>query len=139
MRELYKATMTNIGGRDGKVYSPDGKFSFKVATPESMSGKPSDDTNPEQLFAAGYSSCFNGALNLVLRKNKVKFKETKVTADVSLLEDPADGGFLLAVKMVISIDGLSLDETARYAELAHTVCPYSKAVSGNIDVELKVV
>lgn len=139
MRELFKATMTNVGGRNGKVFSPDGKLTLNVALPETMGGKPGDDTNPEQLFAAGYSSCFNGALNNVLKKSKVKYDETKVTVDVLLLEDPADMGFMLAVKIQVSISGLDKDAAMKYTELAHKMCPYSKAVQGNIDVKLEIV
>ena len=78
MKVLYTAVVTNTGGRSGKAYSTDGKFEVNVAMPVEMGGKDPDATNPEQLFAAGYSSCFNGALELVLRKNRVRFESTQL-------------------------------------------------------------
>ena len=96
-------------------------------------------TNPEQLFAAGYSSCFNGALGRVLRLNRVAYESSTVTAIVTLYEDPEDNGFKIGVKMQASIKGLNLDEARKYIELAHTVCPYSKAIKGNVEVELEVI
>ena len=139
MKVLYKTVVTNTGGRSGKAYSSDEKFEVNVATPVEMGGKDQDATNPEQLFAAGYSSCFNGALELVLSKNRVKYESSTVTATVSLLEDPEDKGFKIAVHLQASVKGISLEEARKYMELAHTVCPYSKATRGNVEVTLEVV
>lgn len=139
MKELYKAVVTNTGGRSGKSYSHDNKLSLDVATPKEMGGKETDATNPEELFAAGYSACFNGALELVLRRDKVRFESSTVTANVSLLEDPSDNGFKIGVHMQASVKGISLDDAKKYVELAHTVCPYSKATRGNVEVTLEVV
>jgi osmotically inducible protein OsmC len=139
MKVLYTAVVTNTGGRSGKAYSSDGKFEVNVATPVEMGGKDPDATNPEQLFAAGYSSCFNGALELVLRKNRVRFESTQVAASVSLLEDPEDNGFKIAVHLQASVKGIGKEEAEKYVKLAHEICPYSKATRGNVEVTLEVV
>ncbi len=136
MKVLYEATMTNTGGREGNVEAPDGSLKLKIAPPEK---KISDATDPEQLFAAGYSSCFNGALELKLRQGRAKYESTSVTAKVRLLEDPSDSGFRIGVTLVVAIKGLNLEDARRFTEQAHDFCPYSKATRGNIDVELEVV
>ena len=136
MKVLYEATMTNTGGREGHVDAPDQSLSLKILPP----GK--DDmeaTNPEQLFAAGYSSCFNGALELMLKRGRAKYETSTVTAKVRLLEDPEDKGFRTGVTLICSVKGLSLDEAREYVDKAHGFCPYSKATRNNIDVELVVV
>ena len=139
MKVLYSTQMINNGGRNGQSFSPDGSFSWDVATPKEMGGNNTKATNPEQLFAAGYGACFHGALELVLSKARVTYESSKVTATVSLIEDPVDKGFKIAVRMQVSIKGLDKETTEKYVKLAHTVCPYSKATKGNIDVELEVV
>ena len=139
MKTYFTAVATNTGGRDGTISSPDGVLDLKVATPVEMGGQTPGKTNPEQLFAAGYSSCFNGALNQILKKNKVEHGETRVTARVSLLEDPADKGFMLAVKIQVSIDGLGFEDARTYAAMAHHMCPYSKAIAGQVDVTLEIL
>ena len=139
MKVLYTAVVTNTGGRSGKAYSTDGKFEVNVAMPAEMAGKDPDATNPVQLFASGYSSCFYGALELVLRTNRDRLVSTQVTASVSLLEDPEDNGFKIGVHMQASVKGISKEEAEKYVKLAHEVCPYSKATRGNVEVTLEVV
>jgi peroxiredoxin, Ohr subfamily len=140
MKSLYTATMTNTGARKGKAASPDGNFVLQMVTPAEMGGNPKDQgTNPEQLFAATYSSCFNGALQHILRQDKVEYEGSTVTADVSLVEDPTDNGFRIGAALTISVKGIPLDKAKEYAQKAHAFCPYSKAIRGNVDVELKVV
>lgn len=94
-------------------------------------------TNPEQLFAAGYAACFDSALQLVARTERVKV-ETEVTANVSLLKDEADQGYKLGVTLQVKGEGVSASELEALVKKAHGVCPYSKATSGNIDVTLEV-
>ncbi|MEI6102156.1 MAG: organic hydroperoxide resistance protein [Eubacteriales bacterium] len=140
MKRIYTATMTNTGARNGKAISPDGSFSLQMVTPAEMGGNGKDPgTNPEQLFAATYSSCFNGALQHILRLNKVSFESSTVRADVSLVEDPSDSGFQVAATLTVSIKGLSLDQAKDYTNKAHLFCPYSKAIRGNVDVQIEVV
>lgn len=139
MKVLQVSTVTNTGGRSGKAVSDDGYLVLDIVRPAEQKEKGIPGTNPEQLFAAGYSSCFNGALGRVLRLNRVAYESSTVTAIVTLYEDPEDNGFKIGVKMQASIKGLNLDEARKYIELAHTVCPYSKAIKGNVEVELEVI
>jgi osmotically inducible protein OsmC len=96
-------------------------------------------TNPEQLFAAAYSACFNGALQLVLERARVKYESSKVTAIVSLVEDPIDKGLKLSARIQAAIDGVDKETAEKYVKLAHNICPYSKAVKGNVEVEIEVL
>jgi lipoyl-dependent peroxiredoxin len=135
MEALYTAKATATGGRAGKVTSSDGVLDVGLAMPKSLGGSGAEGaTNPEQLFAAGYAACFDSALNLVARQEKKKI-ESKVAAEVSLGKD-TDGGFKLGVVLTVAVSGVDLDEAKQLVEKAHGVCPYSKATSGNIDVEL---
>lgn len=136
MKTLYTASVNATGGRNGKVKSENGIVDFDVRMPKALGGANDDYLNPELLFAAGYSACFDSALNLVLQQNKVK-AETTVKADVSIgqLEN---GGFGLAAVLTISVLGISLEDAKLYAEKAHQICPYSNATRNNIDVELIV-
>lgn len=133
MKKLYATTMVNTGGRTGEANAPDGSLSLKIAPP----GSGSDATNPEQLFAAGYSSCFNSALALVLQRAHVKAEST-VTAIVSLYEREAFD-YIIGVELEGHIEGVSAEQTQEFLEKAHEVCPYSKATRGNVEVTLKAV
>jgi lipoyl-dependent peroxiredoxin len=135
MEALYTAKATATGGRAGKVISSDGVLDVGLAMPKSLGGSGAEGaTNPEQLFAAGYAACFDSALNLVARQEKKKI-ESKVAAEVSLGKD-TDGGFKLGVVLTVAVSGVEFDEAKQLVDKAHGVCPYSKATSGNIDVEL---
>lgn len=134
MKKLYSTTMKNTGGRAGEVSAPDNSLSLKIAPPGSGVA---DATNPEQLFAAGYSSCFNSALELVLKRENIKAAST-VTAIVSLYEKE-QFDFIVGVELEGHIEGVSKEETQALLEKAHLVCPYSKATRGNIEVVLKAV
>ncbi|MCA1055473.1 organic hydroperoxide resistance protein [Rossellomorea aquimaris] len=136
MDALYTAKATAKGGRAGKVTSSDGVLDLNLAMPKSLGGNGAEGaTNPEQLFAAGYSACFDSALNLVAGQAKKKI-ESEVTAEVSIGKD-TDGGFKLAVVLSVAVGGVELDEAKQLVEKAHTVCPYSKATDGNIEVQLE--
>ncbi|MEG2504566.1 MAG: organic hydroperoxide resistance protein [Carnobacterium sp.] len=134
-KQLYQTKAINTG--NGESHLPDGSFSVKISTPKDMGGK-GQGSNPEQLFALGYSACFNSALELVMGQEKVSGK-SQVTATVELLSDPSDNGFKLAVELDVAIEGKELDQVQELADKAHHVCPYSKATSGNIDVTVKAV
>lgn len=135
MKVLYTAGATATGGRNGQVKSDNGVLDLQVRAPKAMGGANDDYTNPEQLFAAGYAACFDSALNHTIRLEKVKTKETSVTAKVSI--GPLDGGaFGLAVELAVNIPEVSIEEAQRLTERAHQVCPYSNATRNNIEVKL---
>jgi len=138
IEKIYTAEATATGGRNGNVKSSDGVLDVEVRTPKEMGGAGGAFSNPEQLFAAGYSACFDSALSLVIRTAKIQTGETKVTAQVSIGKNGA-GGYGLAVKLQISIPDVSPEVAHSLAEKAHQVCPYSNATRGNIEVELEIV
>ncbi|MCQ4249369.1 organic hydroperoxide resistance protein [Pseudomonas stutzeri] len=134
---LYTATATATGGRDGRAVSPDGMLDVKLATPRELGGQGGDGTNPEQLFAAGYSACFIGALKFVAGQQKQQLPaDTSITGQVGIGQIP--GGFGLEVQLNVSLPGLDQAVAEQLTEAAHQVCPYSNATRGNIDVRLKV-
>ncbi|WP_410637263.1 organic hydroperoxide resistance protein [Amycolatopsis sp. lyj-346] len=132
---LYTAVATARGdGRNGEVTSSDGVIDESLAIPKEMGGPGGDKTNPEQLFAAGYSACFHSALQLVARQAKVTLNGSTVTAEVSVLKQ--DAGFGLGVALNVSLPGLEQAQADQLVEQAHQVCPYSNATRGNIEVAL---
>ena len=134
---LYTAEATAVGdGRNGEVHSSDGVIDEKLAIPKEMGGAGGLHTNPEQLFAAGYSACFHSALRVVARRAKVDPGDSTVTAQVGI--GPEHGAFGLVVTLIIQIPGLERELVRELAEAAHQVCPYSRATRGNISVELRV-
>ena len=138
MSVLYKATATSTGGRDGRAVSSDKALDVQLAAPRELGGNGAAGTNPEQLFAAGYSACFLSAMKFVAGQRKQALPgDTTVTADVGV--GPNDkGGFALDVELRISLPGL--DETAarELVDAAHTVCPYSNATRNNVDVRVRL-
>lgn len=135
---LFETTMINTGGRTGKSFSPDHSFSLDIAPDKAISGVETTATNPEQLFAAGYSACFNSALQSVLRRNQVAYESTEVSASVALYLEPVEHAYSIGVKIRATVKGIPLEEAKKWVDVAHTVCPYSKAVHGNVDVQLEV-
>ncbi len=137
MKTLYTASATATGGRNGHVKSENGILDLQVRMPKALGGANDDYTNPEMLFAAGYSACFDSALNRVITLSKTKTGTTSVTAKVSIgaIEN---GGFGLAVEMDVNIPEVSLEEAKQLVDKAHQICPYSNATRGNIEVLLSV-
>ncbi|MFF7339095.1 organic hydroperoxide resistance protein [Streptomyces sp. NPDC008163] len=132
----YTAVATAENGRDGRVASDDGKLDVVVNPPKEMGGSGAG-TNPEQLFAAGYSACFQGALGVVARQEKADISGSTVTAAVSIGKTEA-GGFGLEVAITATIPNVDRATAQALIEKAHQVCPYSNATRGNIKVELAV-
>ncbi|MCX5201388.1 organic hydroperoxide resistance protein [Streptomyces sp. NBC_00237] len=132
----YTAVATAENGRDGRVATDDGKLDVVVNPPKEMGGSGAG-TNPEQLFAAGYSACFQGALGVVARKEKVDITGSTVTAKVGIGSTEA-GGFGLEVAISATIPNVDEATAKSLVEKAHQVCPYSNATRGNIKVELSV-
>ncbi|MGE4513294.1 MAG: organic hydroperoxide resistance protein [Chryseobacterium sp.] len=137
MKILYTTKVTATGGRNGHVKSDNGVLDLEVKMPKALGGANDDFANPEMLFAAGYSACFDSALNRVISLSKTKTGETTVTAEVSIgqLEN---GGFGLAVQLDVNIPEVSLEEAQSLTEKAHEICPYSNATRNNIEVKLSV-
>ena len=133
----YTAVATAENGRDGRVASDDGKLDVVVNPPKELGGS-GEGTNPEQLFAAGYSACFQGALGLVARKAKADISGSTVTAKVGFGSLP-EGGFGLKVALEAHIPNVDEATAKDLLEQAHQVCPYSNATRGNIEVGLGVV
>jgi Ohr subfamily peroxiredoxin len=137
---LYTAKATAEGGREGHTASDDGRLDVKLVPPASMGG-PEDGvgTNPEQLFAAGYASCFHSALKIVARRMKLDADDSTVTAEVSI--GPGEGmlGYGLATKLTVALPKVEdRAQAQQLVETAHQVCPYSNATRGNMNVELSL-
>jgi Ohr subfamily peroxiredoxin len=137
MKAMYTAEATATGGRNGHVKSENDVLDLEVRMPKAMGGASDDYANPEMLFAAGYSACFDSALNLVIKKGEIKTGETSVNAKVSIGQIE-NGGFGLAVELAVNIPEVSLEQAQKLVEQAHQVCPYSNATRGNIEVKLTV-
>lgn len=138
MQALYQASATATGGRNGQVKSSDGVLDLEVRMPKELGGTGGAFTNPEQLFAAGYSACFDSALNLVIRMQKVTTGTTSVTAEVAIGKNDA-GGFGLSATLKVHIPGVEREVAQALVEKAHEVCPYSNATRGNMPVTLEIV
>jgi lipoyl-dependent peroxiredoxin len=134
---LYTAVATAHGGRTGRVQSDDGLIDMSLAMPTSLGGPGGKGTNPEQLFAAGYSACFESAVLLVARKQKASVQDVVITAHVTIGKVD-DGGFGLSVELHGKLTGLEKPVAQALMEAAHQVCPYSRATRGNIPVQLVV-
>jgi len=135
---LYTAHATSTGGREGTSKSSDGVLDVKLTTPKEMGGNGAVGTNPEQLFAAGYSACFIGAMKYVAMTQKIALPaDTSIKADVGI--GPIPAGFGIQVALNISIPGMDKAEADKLVQAAHQVCPYSNATRGNIDVTLNLV
>ena len=139
MTPLYTAHASAQGGRDGVAASDDGKLEVRLSTPKELGGLGGEGTNPEQLFAAGYSACFLGALKFVAAQNKVALPaETHVEANVGIGKRNDGTGFGLVVELKASLPGLSQEQATDLLHKADVVCPYSHAIRGNVQVTLSV-
>ncbi len=135
MKTIYTAAATATGGRNGHVKSDNNVLDLEVRMPKSLGGANDNYTNPEQLFAAGYSACFDSALNLIIKKEQIQTGETSVTAKVGIVQ-LENGGFGLEVELTANIPGVSNEQAFELVGKAHQVCPYSNATRGNIEVKL---
>ncbi|PTO72715.1 organic hydroperoxide resistance protein [Vibrio splendidus] len=135
MTTLYTTSATAMAGRNGQVSTDDNLLSVALSYPKEMGGT-GEATNPEQLFAAGYSACFSNALFHVAKEMKIKIASAPTTATVGIGPNE-NGGFALTVALSIQLD-LEQEQAVTLVKTAHQVCPYSNAVRGNIDVKLSV-
>ena len=137
---IYTAHAHTTGGRTGTSRTDDGRLEVTLDTPRAMGGNDGPGTNPEQLFAVGYSACFLGALKAVARGEKVKIPdETTIDAAVSFGENAKGIGYNIAVELKTTIPGLELAQAQDLVHKAHQICPYSNATRGNVDVTLTVI
>ncbi|MBK0063829.1 MULTISPECIES: organic hydroperoxide resistance protein [unclassified Acinetobacter] len=135
---VYRAKAKATGGRDGQVVSSDGVLNVKLGVPKEMGGAGGAVTNPEQLFAGGYSACFLGALKFVAHRDKIKIPaDAYIEGEVGI--GPIPTGFGIEAKLNIHLEGMDEEEAKKLVDAAHIVCPYSNATRGNIDVDLNVI
>ncbi|MDD9156787.1 organic hydroperoxide resistance protein [Aliivibrio sp. S4TY2] len=135
MTTLYTTTATASAGRNGQVTTDDNMLDLALSYPKEMGGT-GEATNPEQLFAAGYSACFSNAILHVAREMKIKLTQAPVSAEVGIGPNET-GGFALTVALAVTLE-LDEEQAQQLVKTAHQVCPYSNAVKGNIDVKLSV-
>jgi osmotically inducible protein OsmC len=136
---VYTTNARTTGGRTGTSATDDGRLSVTLDTPKEMGGNGGAGTNPEQLFAAGYSACFLGAIKAVARGEKIKVPdETTIDAAVSFGENAKGTGYNIAAVLKVTIPGMAQAAAEALVEKAHQICPYSNATRGNVDVKLIV-
>ena len=134
---LYTTQASATGGRAGRAVSKDGVLDVTLTVPKELGGDGARGTNPEQLFAAGWSACFIGAMHIAAGKANVKLPaETAVDAEVALCN--VDGAYFLLARLHVSLPGIARDTARAIVDAAHQTCPYSKATRGNIDVVLSI-
>ncbi|GAA0871274.1 organic hydroperoxide resistance protein [Gangjinia marincola] len=138
MKTMYTAKATTTGGRGGHVQSDDHTIDMNLTVPKGLGGPGGDGTNPEQLFAAGYSACYGSALAAVAKNHDVDLGDYTVTAEVGIGKDD-DDNFLLEVTLDTYIPGIDLETGEKLINEAHEVCPYSRATRDNIDVTLNLL
>jgi Ohr subfamily peroxiredoxin len=137
---LYTTKASATGGRQGHARTEDGKVDVQLDTPKELGGGGGPGTNPEQLFAAGYSACYLGALKHVASQQKVKISDdAKVTTSVGIGPREDGGGFGLEISMQVSLPGVDRAKGEELVKAAHVVCPYSHAIRGNHDVKTTLV
>jgi osmotically inducible protein OsmC len=132
---MYTAEAVVEGGRDGHARSSDGNLDVELDTPTELEGSGGSGTNPEQLFAAGYAACFQSALTAIARGRNIDIDDCKITARVGL-GPVAEGGFGLEVRLELTAPSLRDEDAAALMTRAHKRCPYSRAIDGNVPVEL---
>lgn len=133
-KRLYTAKVRTTGGRDGAARSSDGRLDIRLSAP----GAPGGGTNPEQLFAAGWSACFEGAMAIAARKMNIALPaDVAIDAEVDL--NAADGAYFLSARLNVRVPGLDRNIARALVEAAHQTCPYSKATRDNIQVEINLI
>ena len=135
----YTTEATATGGRDGRAKTVDGALEVRLATPKELGGGGGEGNNPEQLFAAGYSACFLGAMKFVAGQEKISIpQDASVTAKVGI-GPRSEGGFGITAELRVSVPGLDRAQAESLVQKADHVCPYSNATRGNVDVKLNVI
>ena len=135
---LYRTSAASTGGRDGRSRTEDGRVDVQLSTPKELGGAGGPGTNPEQLFAAGYSACFLGALKVAAQQLKLRIPpdaEVKATVGIG---PRSEGGFGITADLSVSLPGIDRADAQKLVETAHQICPYSNATRNNVDVGLTV-
>jgi lipoyl-dependent peroxiredoxin len=132
---LYQSTVTATGGREGRAVAQDGSLDLLLSTPTALGGAGGMGTNPEQLFAAGYSACFLGAMKFVAARDKLPLP-VNVSVEGTVGIGPLPTGFGIEVELRISLPDMQAELAQQLVDRAHIVCPYSNATRNNIDVRL---
>ena len=135
----YRTTGTATGGRDGEARSEDGAFQVKLATPKELGGAGGPGANPEQLFAAGYSACFIGALKAAGQQLKLRVPADATVSATVGIGPRSEGGFGITADLSVSLPGVDRADAERLVETAHAICPYSNATRNNLDVGITLV
>jgi lipoyl-dependent peroxiredoxin len=136
---MYRISATSIGGRAGRTRTDDGRFELELSRPKELGGDGGPGTNPEQLFAAGYSACFIGALKVAAEQLKLKVPaaaEVKATVGIG---PRSEGGFGITADLTVSLPGVDRADAQKLVETAHQICPYSNATRNNVDVGFTLV
>jgi Ohr subfamily peroxiredoxin len=145
MKPLYTATVSVTGGQlgharlSGHARSSDGVLDLNLAMPKELGGSGELATNPEQLFAAGYAACFHGSIVLCAKSMRLNVSNSTVTCAVTIGRDPGDGGYRLSAQLSVEIPGSNREQAEQVVAKAHELCPYSKAIHGNVDVTVTVI
>lgn len=134
----YRTTATAVGGRDGRAYTQDGTFDLELSTPKELGGPGGPGTNPEQLFAAGYSACFLSALKLIGSKRKIDIPAASSVSATVGIGPNGQGGFGLVVQLSASLPGVERTTAEQLVATADHICPYSNAIRGNVDVHIVI-
>lgn len=137
--ELLRRTVRATNGRNGYITSKDRDFSMQLEIPQEMGGKPNNNTNPEELFAAGYSSCFASSMEYLLCSSNTAFESLFAEVTAKLVQDTNKGGFKFAATITASIKGVSESVKQQIIEQAYQFCPYSRAIMNNVDVDIQIV
>ena len=132
----YSTTATATGGRDGHARSDDGRVDVALSTPKELGGAGGEGSNPEQLFAAGYSACFIGALKVAGQQLKVKLPDDLTVSAKVGIGPRSEGGFGITTDLTVTLPGIERAQAQQLVETAHQICPYSNATRGNVDVGL---
>lgn len=135
MKNIYEAKVTSVGGREGRATSEDKHLDVALSTPKALGGPGGNGTNPEQLFAAGYSACFIGAMKFVAGQQKIALPQNlSVSANIGIGENPKGVGFAISADLIVNLPGLAQEVAEKLIDDAHQVCPYSNATRGNIEM-----
>ncbi|MFP4462139.1 MAG: Ohr family peroxiredoxin [Thermotogota bacterium] len=136
MAKVLTRSATTKGGRTGRIEAKEGKLTLDMAKPLELGGSENKETNPEEIFAAGYSACFASSLEYLLENAKVDYDSIEVECALHLIMDAKGGGFKFDIDLYVTLDGPDEETKNTFIDKAYGFCPYSKAISGNVDVRI---